>query len=97
AKSIFSVPGNGYRASINVPVTAGSHTVEIIGLADGEEKVFYTFTYSGIPEPETQPGTEPGTEPETQPATGDAAVAMFAVIAVLAMGAAVVFIKKRAF
>ena len=97
AKSIFSVPGNGYRASINVPVTAGSHNVEIIGLADGEEKVFYTFTYSGIPEPETQPGTEPGTEPETQPATGDAAVAMFAVIAVLAMGAAVVFIKKRAF
>ena len=40
---------------------------------------------------------KPVTEPETQPQTGDAAVAMFAVIAVLAMGAAVVFIKKRAF
>ncbi len=34
---------------------------------------------------------------ETQPATGDVTVAMFAVIAVLAMGAAVVFMKKRAF
>ena len=40
---------------------------------------------------------EPGTEPETIPQTGDATVAMFAVIAVLAMGAAVVFAKKRAF
>ena len=39
----------------------------------------------------------PVTEPETVPQTGDAAVAMFAVIAVLAMGAAVVFMKKRAF
>ena len=34
---------------------------------------------------------------ETQPATGDMTVAMFAVVAVLAMGAAVVFAKKRAF
>ncbi|MBO5076023.1 MAG: LPXTG cell wall anchor domain-containing protein [Clostridia bacterium] len=32
-----------------------------------------------------------------QPQTGDAAVAMFAVLAVLAMGAAVVFAKKRSF
>ncbi|MBP5779985.1 MAG: discoidin domain-containing protein [Clostridia bacterium] len=48
-------------------------------------------------EVEAQPVTEPVTEPETQPQTGDAAVAMFAVIAVLAMGAAVVFMKKRAF
>ncbi|MBO4326656.1 MAG: LPXTG cell wall anchor domain-containing protein, partial [Clostridia bacterium] len=39
----------------------------------------------------------PVTEPETVPATGDAAIAMFAVIAVLAMGAAVVFMKKKAF
>ena len=56
-------------------------------------------------EPETQPGTEPGTEPETQPGTepetntqtGDVTVVMFAVIAMLAMGAAVVFAKKKAF
>ena len=39
----------------------------------------------------------PVTTPETQPQTGDATVAMFAVIAVLAMGAAVVFMKKKAF
>ena len=45
-------------------------------------------------EPTTEPTTEPGTEP---PQTGDALIAMFAVIAVLAMGAAVVFAKKRSF
>ena len=45
-------------------------------------------------QPETQPTTEPGTEP---PQTGDALIAMFAVIVVLAMGAAVVFAKKRSF
>ena len=39
----------------------------------------------------------PVTEPETVPQTGDLSVAMFAVIAVLAMGAAVVFMKKKAF
>ena len=48
-------------------------------------------------EPATQPGTEPATQPETVPQTGDFSVAMFAVIAVLAMGAAVVFMKKRSF
>ena len=37
------------------------------------------------------------TTPDTQPQTGDATVAMFAVIAVLAMGAAVVFMKKKEF
>ena len=36
-------------------------------------------------------------EPETNTQTGDMTVAMFAVIAVLAMGAAVVFMKKKAF
>ena len=35
--------------------------------------------------------------PQTQPQTGDATVAVFAVLAVLAMGAAVVFAKKRSF
>jgi LPXTG-motif cell wall-anchored protein len=48
-------------------------------------------------EPATQPGTEPATQPETVPQTGDFSVTMFAVIAVLAMGAAVVFMKKKAF
>ncbi len=51
----------------------------------------------------TGPATPPNTSftfigvPEEVPATGDMTVAMFAVIAVLAMGAAVVFMKKRAF
>ena len=58
-------------------------------LVEGTEGVTVTV--------EAQPATQPSTEPETQPQTGDAAVAMFAVIAVLAMGAAVVFVKKRAF
>jgi LPXTG-motif cell wall-anchored protein len=49
--------------------------------------------------PKTEaPSTQPETQPETQqPQTGDAAVAMFAVLAVLAMGAVVVFAKKRSF
>ncbi|MBP5631137.1 MAG: LPXTG cell wall anchor domain-containing protein [Clostridia bacterium] len=46
---------------------------------------------------DTDAPAEPGTEPETVPQTGDFSVAMFAVIAVLAMGAAVVFMKKKAF
>ncbi len=40
---------------------------------------------------------QPHTGEVTPPQTGDAAVAMIAVIAVLAMGAAVVFAKKRSF
>ncbi len=49
--------------------------------------------------PKTEaPSTQPDTQPETQqPQTGDAAVAMFAVLAILAMGAVVVFAKKRSF
>ncbi len=43
---------------------------------------------------QTEPGT---TEPETNVQTGDATVATFVVLAVLAMGAAVVLLKKRAF
>ncbi|MBO5078003.1 MAG: LPXTG cell wall anchor domain-containing protein [Clostridia bacterium] len=39
----------------------------------------------------------PVTQPETTPQTGDSALVMFAVLAVLAMGIAVVFAKKRSF
>ncbi|MBQ2306234.1 MAG: LPXTG cell wall anchor domain-containing protein [Clostridia bacterium] len=46
---------------------------------------------------ETPPETQPTTGGEEVPKTGDATVAMFAVLAVLAMGAAVVFAKKRSF
>ena len=201
AKGIFGVPGNGYRASINVPVTAGGHTVDIVATVAGEEKVFFTFSYAAKGEivfnakvndagklvvtatgefgdkdwigvyadgntpggsvgslvwwyvganggtfevpfdgmgendraallnddgtvkvgkyvvyllandgydivegtdgiaitVEEQQETQPDTEPETNTQTGDMTVAMFAVIAVLAMGAAVVFLKKKAF
>lgn len=45
----------------------------------------------------TEPETQPGTEPETNVQTGDATVAMFAVIVVLAMGIAVVFAKRKSF
>ena len=46
---------------------------------------------------DTDVPAQPVTQPETQPQTGDAAVAMIAVIAVLAMGAAVVFARKRSY
>ncbi|MBO7406640.1 MAG: LPXTG cell wall anchor domain-containing protein [Clostridia bacterium] len=55
-----------------------------------------SFTYIGA-SGEEPPVTQPTTQPATQPQTGDAAVAMIAVLAVLAMGAAVVFAKKRSF
>ena len=193
AKGIFGVPGNGYRASINVPVTAGGHTVDIVATVAGEEKVFFTFSYAakgeivfnakvndagklvvtatgefgdkdwiGVYADGNTPGGSVGSlvwwyvganggtfevpfdgmgendraallnddgtvkagkfvvyllandgydivegtegiditveeQQETNTQTGDVTVAMFAVIAVLAMGAAVVFMKKRAF
>ncbi len=67
----------------------------------GNTKVSLNDFFGTNPEegtvPATQPGTEPATQPETVPQTGDFSVAMFAVIAILAMGAAVVFMKKRSF
>ena len=45
AQGLFGIPGNGYRADVLVPVTAGTHTVEIVAMVGGEEKVFFTFTY----------------------------------------------------
>ena len=54
-----------------------------------------------VTEPETQPVTDPETQPVTEPVnppqTGDFTVAAFAVIAVLTLGVAVVFAKKRSF
>ena len=69
-------------------------------IPDGEEPATQPGTEPATQpgtEPATQPGTEPATQPETVPQTGDFSVAMFAVIAILAMGAAVVFMKKRSF
>ncbi|MBR7062121.1 MAG: LPXTG cell wall anchor domain-containing protein, partial [Clostridia bacterium] len=51
-----------------------------------------SFTFIGVPD-----DTQPTTGGEEVPKTGDATVAMFAVLAVLAMGAVVVFAKKRSF
>ncbi len=45
AKDLFSVPGNGYRADVIVPVEAGSHEVEIVAFVNGEERHIITFTY----------------------------------------------------
>ncbi|MBP5666041.1 MAG: discoidin domain-containing protein [Clostridia bacterium] len=45
AKDFFSVPGNGYRADIIVPVQAGTHTVEAVAFVNGEERHIITFTY----------------------------------------------------
>ncbi len=60
-----------------------------------------TFNEKNVTSPETQPGTEsetqPGSEPETQPQTGDGIVSLYAAVAVLSMGAAVVFMKKKVF
>ena len=49
-----------------------------------------SFTFIGVP------GEEPGGE-VPQPPTGDATVAMFAVIVVLAMSAAFVFIRRKSY
>ena len=67
-----------------------------------------SFTYIGVageeppatqPEtqPATQPQTQPATQPETQPQTGDASVAMIAVLALLVISAAVVFARKKSY
>ncbi len=69
-------------------------TLRLAVNVDGE---LLTLIADGEDVPATQPDTQPDTQPETPPQTGDAAVAMLAVIAALAMGAAVVFAKKRAF
>jgi LPXTG-motif cell wall-anchored protein len=70
------------RYAIMFPVTEGIYTVEAFVTTDaGTETIWTINVVAG----------------DAQPATGDATVAMFAVIAVLAMGAAVVFAKKRSF
>ena len=102
AGSYVVLPSTGDAAAI----TYGTDYVKYFYTSDTEsfqEAVRFTLTLVDEGafvelDPEqvpTEPVTEPTTEPNTQ--TGDAAVALFAVIAVLAMGAAVVFAKKRSF
>ncbi|MBO4327485.1 MAG: discoidin domain-containing protein [Clostridia bacterium] len=78
------------RFEIFVDITEGKHVAEVFAIVDGEEHLVWTINYTCLPE-------EVPMSTEDQPQTGDAAMAMFAVIAVLAMGVAVVFMKKRAF
>ena len=80
------------RFEIFVDITEGQHTAEVFAIVNGEEHLIWTINYNCMPE-EVPQTTEPGTEP---PQTGDALLAMFAVIAVLAMGAAVVFARRKA-
>lgn len=100
----------GTNTIVGVARLAGGIVVELDGQEHekvGGKTANTSFTYIGVPaenpgtEPATQPGTEPGTQPATQPETvpqtGDAEVAMFAVIVVLALSAAVVFVKKKSF
>ncbi|MBO4326964.1 MAG: LPXTG cell wall anchor domain-containing protein, partial [Clostridia bacterium] len=101
-------PGNGgshaqaFKIVVDVLNVYGStKIVAVAKLADG------TVVEIDESVPRNGEGTTPNTSftfvgpadpnPETVPATGDATIAMFAVIVVLAMGAAVVFMKKRAF
>ncbi|MBO4327007.1 MAG: discoidin domain-containing protein [Clostridia bacterium] len=71
------------RFEIFVDITGGEHTVEVFAIANGEERLLWTVNYNAIG--------------DSIPETGDASVVLFAVIAVLAMGAAVVFVKKKSF
>ena len=66
------------------------------GAAAGGTLVIESITFNAAETAPETTTTEPATQ-ETQPQTGDASVALLAVAALLAMSAAVVFMKKRAF
>ena len=68
---------------------ASGTVVDLDGATYGKDLPNTVIEYTGPAAPETQT--------TDIPQTGDMTVAMFAVIAVLALGAAVVFMKKRAF
>ncbi|MBP5633120.1 MAG: LPXTG cell wall anchor domain-containing protein [Clostridia bacterium] len=80
------------RYEILTAITEGRHTAKIYALYGDEQSLIWTVNYFCLPE-EAQPGTEPAEIPQT----GDSAVTMFAVIAVLAMSGAVLFLKKKSF
>jgi len=104
---------NGYpeRYTITVPLEGLTGTNVVCGVVELADGTVVKLNDNDIHDQENRPfpdrqttltivfgeDTQPATEPETVPQTGDVTVAMFAVIAVLAMGAAVVFMKKRAF
>ena len=65
------------------PVTEGVYTVEAFVTTDAGTETIWTINVVA--------GDAP------QPATGDASVAMIAVLVVLTMGAAVVFARKKSY
>ena len=71
------------RYAIMVPITADNYKIEAVVITEAGTEVFWTINVTA--------------SDEEIPQTGDAGVALFAVIAVLALGAAVVFSKKRSF
>ena len=91
---------NASRFQIEIDATQLKGTnkiVAIVKLANGVVvKIDESLEATGPATPPNTSFTFAGVAEEV-PATGDMTVAMFAVIAVLAMGAAVVFMKKRAF
>ena len=107
--AVTDINPNGRRYQIDIDVTGlkdgQTHVITgVAQLADGTVVRFNRTNREAIinytapaAQGETEPATQPATEPATIPQTGDATVAMFAVIAVLAMGAAVVFMKKKVF
>ena len=94
------------RYDITAPIDGltGTNVVcAVVELADG---TIVKLNDDSVYNPEERPFPDrlttltivfPGADPQPQPQTGDAAVAMIAMVAVLAMGAAVVFAKKRSF
>ncbi len=89
------------RFKVTVPIKEleGSNTVcAVVKLDDGTVvRLNSATTYDRNTQVVLTGAEAPAPTDEPQPRTGDAAVAMIAVIAVLAMGAAVVFAKKRSF
>ena len=70
------------RYAIMVPITADNYKIEAVVITEAGTEVIWTVNVTAA---------------EEVPQTGDISVAMFAVIAVLALGATVVFKKKREF
>ena len=89
-----TVPNVKYIVNV---ANKGNETFGFIVVANTVEGDFFAANPDDTEVPSQQTTEQPQTGEVTPPQTGDAAVAMIAVIAVLAMGAAVVFAKKRSF
>lgn len=90
----FAENGTGYRfvTENGIPLSKGTHTVKLYARMNDQDVEFTRFK---IANGEDDAGTV--NPPETNAKTGDVSVAMIAIFAVLAMGAAVVFARKKSF